>query len=208
MFLLCALVSIIAYFLGSIPVGLLLMRIFRGIDIRQTGSGNIGATNVARTSPGLGLLTLLLDISKGYLAVVLAVLLAGKWGVGPQLAKIAIGLAALSAVLGHTFSLWLRFKGGKGVATSLGAFLALMPVPTLIGVGVFAIVVAVFRYVSLASITAAAALPVIALLMLERPDRLFLPFMVVAAIIIIGKHHQNIHRLLTGTEHPLHLRHR
>jgi glycerol-3-phosphate acyltransferase PlsY len=205
---LCVLVSVVAYLLGSIPVGLLLMRIFRGIDIRQTGSGNIGATNVARTSSGLGLLTLVLDVLKGYVAVVVAVVLAGQWGVGPQLGKVAIGLAALAAVLGHTFSVWLRFKGGKGVATSLGAFLALMPVPTLVGVAVFAVVVAVSRFVSLASMTAAATLPIIALLMLERPDRLFLPFMVAAAMIIIGKHHQNIRRLLTGTEHPLHLRHR
>jgi len=202
------LVGVIAYFLGSIPIGLILMRVFRGVDIRQSGSGNIGATNVARSSPGLGLLTLILDIVKGSAAVLIGARIASLWGAEPSVAHMAMGVAALLSVVGHTFPVWLKFKGGKGVATGLGAFVALMPKPTLVVLVLFIIIFAAFRYVSLASISAAAAFPILALLMMGDTGRLLFPFVCTAALIIIVKHHGNIRRLLAGTENHLQLKHR
>ena len=143
----------IAYLLGSIPFGYLLVRILRKEDIRATGSGNIGATNVARSgAKGLGILTLLLDLLKGFAAVKIAAHFApGAPGFPSDLA-VAAGIAA---VLGHIFPIWLRFKGGKGVATGLGVDLALAPLAALCSLGVFIVVFAITRYVSLASILAA-----------------------------------------------------
>jgi glycerol-3-phosphate acyltransferase PlsY len=202
------LVGITAYLLGSIPVGLILMRVFRGIDIRQTGSGNIGAANVARSAPGLGLMTLVLDSAKGYVAVLLGMRFAGMWGAEPRITQVAMGLAALSSVVGHSFPLWLRFKGGKGVATGLGAFLAIMPKPTLVVLALYILVLAAFRYASLASIVATAAFPLAAMLMTGGEGRLLLPFVCPTALIIVAKHHENIRRLLAGTENHFQLKHR
>jgi acyl phosphate:glycerol-3-phosphate acyltransferase len=197
-----------SYLLGSIPFGYLLVRIFRGEDVRQSGSGNIGATNVARKSPLLGILTLLLDALKGTCAVWLgsqifsgAIHSSLHFGRYPMLS-----FAALFAVMGHMFPVWLRFRGGKGVATSLGAFAPLAPVPILGALGVFLLVTFVSRYVSLGSITAAASFPFIAWLFFrsEYADALerVLPIGVAAALIIL-KHHPNIRRLLAGTESRL-----
>src|SRR5271154_1468939 len=134
----------LAYLLGSIPFGYLLVRIFRKQDIREQGSGNIGATNVARSgAKGLGLATLLLDLSKAYVAVVIAAHLA------PGMYDVAVA-AAVAAVVGHVFPVWLGFRGGKGVASALGVFLALSPPLALSILIVFAIVFALTRYVSLA----------------------------------------------------------
>src|SRR5207248_10919879 len=143
------------YFLGSIPFGYLLVRAFRGADVRTTGSGNIGATNVARTSPLLGILTLVLDLLKGMAAVAIALALC------PGNRTVAF-IAALAAVSGHIFPVWLRFRGGKGVATGLGSLVLLMPKAILLAMAVFVVMVAVLRYISLASVTASAALPVFA----------------------------------------------
>lgn len=203
-----AVVGIVAYFLGSIPVGLLLMRIFRGIDIRQTGSGNIGAANVARSAPGLGLVTLVLDSVKGYVAVLFGMRLAGMWGAESPITHVAMGLAALSSVVGHTFPLWLGFKGGKGVATGLGAFLAIMPKPTLAVLALYILVLTAFRYASLASIAATAAFPIVVMLMTRGEGRTLLPFVCAAALVIVAKHHENIRRLLAGTENHFQLKHR
>src|SRR3954463_6234735 len=164
----------IAYLLGSIPFGYLLVRIFRGEDIRHTGSGNIGATNVARSgAKGLGIATLVLDAVKGALAVWLAALIAAsKYNLcgdfiqnpcAPALRLMA--LAALCAVLGHVFPVWLRFKGGKGVATALGVFCVLFPKAILVALAIFILVVAITRYVSLGSILGAIAFPVVAYFM-------------------------------------------
>lgn len=188
----------VAYLLGSIPFGYLLVRFFRKEDIRATGSGNIGATNVARSgAKGLGVLTLLLDLGKG----VLAVLIARHFAPGlPNVpSDLAVG-AAVAAVLGHVFPVWLGFKGGKGVATALGVFLALLPMVALAAVVVFALVVAFTRIVSLASIVAAAALPVFAVLL--SPDRspIFLGGLIFLALLVIVKHRANIGRLMAGTE--------
>ena len=203
-------VPILAYLLGSIPFGLILARVFLGTDVRTIGSGNIGATNVLRTgSKKLGIATLVLDAGKGYLAVALAVLLlhVSSIGVSPWEARgyLVAGTAAVFAVLGHIFPIWLKFKGGKGVATGVGVFLALVPKAVLIVLGIFAVIFALTKYVSLASIVATAAFPAVAYLLIGGDERYLLPFMCAAALLIIAKHHQNIRRLLSGTEHRLQL---
>src|SRR4051812_26660843 len=135
------------YLLGSIPFGYLLVRVFRGADVRATGSGNIGATNVARTSPLLGIVTLLLDAAKGMTAVALVL------AVFPQNRALAF-VAAFCAIVGHIFPVLLGFRGGKGVATGLGSFLLLTPKAILVAIGIFLAMVAVFRWIALASIVA------------------------------------------------------
>jgi glycerol-3-phosphate acyltransferase PlsY len=201
-------VAVMAYLLGSIPFGYLLVRIFRGEDIRLTGSGNIGATNVARSgAKGLGMATLALDAIKGALAVWLAAVLAGsKYNLcggffqhpcAPALRLMS--LAALFAVLGHVFPVWLRFKGGKGVATALGVFCVLFPAAILVALAIFILVVAVTRYVSLGSILGAIAFPVAAYF-LQNTDAISLLLASLVSLIVILKHHQNIGRLLSGTE--------
>ena len=201
-------VAAVSYLLGSIPFGYLLVRIFRGEDIRQTGSGNIGATNVARSgAKGLGIATLVLDALKGALAVWLAALLAGsKYNLcggfiqhpcAPALRLMS--LAALFAVLGYVFSVWLRFKGGKGVATALGVFCVLFPAAILVALAIFILVVAVTRYVSLGSILGAIAFPVAAYF-LQKTDAMSLLLASSVSLIVILKHHQNIGRLFSGTE--------
>jgi glycerol-3-phosphate acyltransferase PlsY len=203
-----SIVALISYLLGSIPFGYLLVRIFRGKDIRQTGSGNIGATNVARSgAKGLGIATLVLDALKGALAVGLAALIAeskdnlcGDFVQHPCAPALRLmSLAALCAVLGHVFPIWLRFKGGKGVATALGVFCVLFPKAILVALAIFILVVAITRYVSLGSILGAIAFP-LAAYFIQNPDWLSLLLASSVSLIIILKHHQNIRRLLAGTE--------
>jgi glycerol-3-phosphate acyltransferase PlsY len=187
------LTAALSYLAGSIPFGFLLVRIFRGTDIRQTGSGNIGATNVSRTSPKLGILTLLLDAAKGLAPVFIARAL------HPDHAILFGALAGFCAVLGHIFPIWLRFRGGKGVATGLGAFICVAPKSLLVMGGIFVAVVAAFRYVSLGSIIATLALPLLA----WKLDHLAgTPWLLTtaAALLIVIKHRKNILRLLAGTE--------
>jgi acyl phosphate:glycerol-3-phosphate acyltransferase len=201
-------VAAVAYLLGSIPFGYLLVRIFRGEDIRRTGSGNIGATNVARSgAKGLGIATLALDALKGATAVGLAAFLAaskynlcGDFVEHPCALPLRLmSLAALFAVLGHVFPIWLGFKGGKGVATALGVFCVLFPKAILVALAIFILVVAITRYVSLGSILGAIAFPVAACFM-QNADWLSLLLASGVSLIIILKHHQNISRLLAGTE--------
>lgn len=180
------------YFLGSIPFGYLLVRAFRGADVRTTGSGNIGATNVARTSPKLGLLTLFLDVLKGMAAVGIALALC------PGNRTVAF-VAALAAVSGHIFPIWLRFHGGKGVATGLGSFVLLTPKAVLLAMAVFVIMLAAFRFVSLASVTAAASLPLFTLGLREGHSAQIVMVSISSALIIL-KHRQNMRRLFAGTE--------
>jgi glycerol-3-phosphate acyltransferase PlsY len=187
------LTALSSYLLGSIPFGYILVRSFRGQDVRQSGSGNIGATNVARSFPALGVVTLLLDASKGAAAVLLTRSLFPDQ-------RILAGVAALCAVAGHIFPLWLRFRGGKGVATSLGSFVMLVPKVVLLAIGVFLAVVLLFRYVSLASILAVALFPVLAWWLRDYAALPVLGFMAVTAILVVVKHHDNIRRLRAGTE--------
>lgn len=208
MVLLYLIVAAVAYLLGSIPFGYLLVRIFRGEDIRQTGSGNIGATNVARSgAKGLGIATLVLDAVKGALAVLVAAVLAGsKYNICGDfvafpcvMTQRLMATAALFAVLGHVFPVWLKFKGGKGVATALGVFCVLFPKAILVGLILFILIVAVTRYVSLGSVLGAISFPVAAYF-LEKPDGISLLLAGVVSLIVVAKHHQNIRRLLAGTE--------
>jgi acyl phosphate:glycerol-3-phosphate acyltransferase len=210
---------VVSYLLGSIPFGYLLVRIFRGEDVRLSGSGNIGATNVSRKSPALGVLTLLLDALKGFAAVTLAIWLSpnvfpdiclptvlGHETLLASMPPISVhaAIAALVAVLGHMFPVWLNFRGGKGVATGLGSFAVIAPKAVLIAAVIFIIIVALFRYSSLGSITAAAALPLIALVLHDYGhSALTLCLISLTCLIIIAKHHENIRRLLAGTENRL-----
>ncbi len=185
------LIPLLGYLLGSIPFGYLLVRLTTGADIRQAGSGNIGATNVFRKSKIVGLLTFVMDAGKGYVAVLMA-----GW-LGADLGWQAI--AAVSSIVGHIFTLFLGFKGGKGVATGFGAFLALTPASAGTTIIVFILTATLARYVSLASILATAAYPLWVYLYHE-PVIVFWPAMIGSAM-IIAKHHQNIRRLIAGTEH-------
>jgi glycerol-3-phosphate acyltransferase PlsY len=193
------LIAAVSYLLGSIPFGYLLVRIFRGEDVRKSGSGNIGATNVSRKSPVLGVLTLLLDSLKGTAAVALSYKLADRVGAIPTYEQLAT--AALFAVVGHMFPVWLKFRGGKGVATALGSFVVIAPKAVLIAACVFLLVVVIFRYVSLGSIVALAVFPVAACLIGQfYAPPIGLAMISVASLLIIVKHHENIRRLFAGTE--------
>lgn len=180
-----------SYCIGSIPTGLLLAKTFGGVDIRTQGSGNIGATNVYRTmGRKVGILTLIGDCLKGLLPVLTAKVLGlpGEW----------IALIGIAAFLGHIFPVFLRFKGGKGVATALGVFLATSPLAVLGALCVFITVLVWWRYVSLASLTAAAVMPLLITLIYRNP--IFVAMSVVISVIVILKHHENIKRLRNGTE--------
>jgi glycerol-3-phosphate acyltransferase PlsY len=213
------LTAVVSYLLGSIPFGYLLVCIFRGEDVRLSGSGNIGATNVSRKSPALGILTLLLDALKGFAAVTIGILLSP--GVFPGLSLPAVlghetllaslpplsvhaAIAAFVAVLGHMFPVWLGYRGGKGVATGLGSFVVIAPKAALIAVVIFIVVVLLFRYASLGSITAVAAFPLTAVALHEYGGSFFAcGLMFLNSVVIIAKHHENIGRLLAGRENRL-----
>jgi len=187
----------LAYLLGSIPFGLLIVKATSGGDIRKAGSGNIGAANVARNAGAVaGVLTLLLDAGKGYLAVWFAARETGaneRWMIA----------AAAAAVVGHVFPVWLGFKGGKGVATGLGVMLPICWQAVAAAAVVWILVVAFWRYSSLGSIFAAAAMPVLVYLFYAPghapPTFVSLGTILIAAL-IIAKHHENIRRLIAGTE--------
>jgi glycerol-3-phosphate acyltransferase PlsY len=189
--------GVLGYFLGSIPFGYLLVRATGGGDIRFKGSGNIGATNVARTSGwSVGVATLMLDAGKGFFAVWLSEHLSG----GNVRVMMYAGLAA---IFGHIFPVWLRFEGGKGVATALGVFLAVCWPAVAAAVLLFLLVAMFWRYVSLASISAAAALPLLVYLLYAPGHAPPTPVSVttlLAAAVVITKHSDNIERLLAGTE--------
>jgi acyl phosphate:glycerol-3-phosphate acyltransferase len=192
-----------SYLLGSIPFGYLAGRL-RGIDIRQAGSGNVGATNAVRVlGKAYGYPVFALDFLKGFAAVTISMLMAPgrppEWN-SPDLFGV---LAAVSSVLGHSYSPWLKFKGGKGVATSAGALLALTPLATLVGVAIWIIVFCLTRYVSLASIIAAVVLPIVILMVDSQHQNKGKPLVyssACVAAIIIWRHRSNLSRLIRGTE--------
>jgi glycerol-3-phosphate acyltransferase PlsY len=195
-------IAALSYLLGSIPFGYLLIRVFRGEDVRRSGSGNIGATNVSRKSPVLGGLTLLLDAGKGTAAVVLAHVVADHMAAIPALAYMALG--ALFAVIGHMFPVWLDFRGGKGVATGLGAFALIAPKAILIAAVFFIVVVLISRYVSLGSIVAVAVFPIAAGLIGQfHLSSLGLVLISVSCLLILVKHRDNVRRLWAGTENRM-----
>lgn len=210
-----------AFLAGSIPFGLLLVRLAGKGDVREHGSGNIGATNVSRVGgKALGIVTLLLDITKGFLPVFLA----KSQGWDPT----STAAVALAATAGHVFTPWLKFQGGKGVATALGAALAFHWLMVMPSMGMFILLVALTRYVSLGSIVGSALMPLM-LALLPEPARAVqvggegfrlrldfgglltwptheIPVIVLWSLLaglVVVKHHENIRRLLTGTENPL-----
>ena len=184
------LIPLISYLLGSIPFGYIIVRVTEGADIRKTGSGNIGATNVYRKSRWAGVATLLLDAAKGYLAVLVAAWISGD--------GVWTGIAALCAVVGHVFTVWLRFRGGKGVATGCGAYLAIAPTAIAAALVAFILILVFTRYISAASIAATALFPFCALFF--GCPAAIVAWAAPGCILIIAKHHQNIRRILTGTE--------
>lgn len=204
------LVVVTSYLIGSIPFSFIVARLKTGTDIRRQGSRNVGATNVARTAGrAAGFLALLLDLSKGYGAVALArwIVLQPSWPIeaavtgGPlQSREFWIALAGLVAILGHMYPVWLHYHGGKGVATAAGVFLGLGPIVIAAAAIVFVIVLITTRFVSLASMFAAASVPV--LLHFLAPGAPFWRVVVslLIAIIVILKHHSNITQLANGTE--------
>ncbi|HET7436538.1 MAG TPA: glycerol-3-phosphate 1-O-acyltransferase PlsY [Thermoanaerobaculia bacterium] len=197
-----------AYLLGSIPFSFLVVRFVAKKDIRELGSRNVGATNVARTAGRFpGIIALLLDISKGYLAVALAraIVARPEWpfAAGPaawQSREMWIALAGLIAVLAHMFPVWLHFHGGKGVATAAGVFLALDPLVLLAGMLVFAIVLLTSRFVSLASIVTAASIPIFFRFLVHDAPFWRIVISIGISLAVILKHHSNIARLASGSE--------
>ena len=187
------LAAIAAYLIGGIPFGLIVARLIRGVDIREEGSGNIGATNVLRTAgTTAGILTLLLDASKAWFAVWLADRLSGgnvAW----------MSAAALTVLVGHAFPVWLKFKGGKAVASFIGAFAYLTPLPLLAVVLLFLAIVAWTRYLSLGSVIAAGLFP-LACWMILHPGWPVLVAAIGAAVLIIDRHRGNIARIRGGEE--------
>jgi len=197
------LIITLAYLIGSIPFGYLIVRFKEGADVRSTGSGGTGATNVSRRAgKGAGIVTLILDALKGAVAVVIARTIVTSSGATPGADLVAA--AAIAAIVGHIFPVWLKFRGGKGVATGVGIFLVLAPIAVLGAGVVFMTVFLLTRYVSLASITAAATLPVFVWL-LDRvrwqvDGRALLTAAIVGAGLIVYAHRGNVSRLLSGTE--------
>ena len=197
---------LVAYLIGAVPFGLLVARWYGVEDIRKVGSGNTGATNVYRTAgPKAAAWVFLLDIGKGALPVVAARWLAPEWW--PQ--EVFLMAVVMAAVLGHIFPAYLKFKGGKGVNTALGGLLVVMPIQILICLVVFLIMTALFRYISLGSISAAVCLPAVLLIQrfgLNRPvPDVYLYFGIALALLVMLTHLENIGRLITGTENRFHL---
>jgi glycerol-3-phosphate acyltransferase PlsY len=201
-----------AYLIGSIPFSFLVVKLFAGEDIRELGSRNVGATNVARTFGKLpGVIALILDMAKGYAAIAFArwIVISPDWplGVGGNFSPVHsrafwIALAGLIAVLAHMFPVWLRFHGGKGVATAAGAFLAIDPLSFAAGAIVFLIVILSTRFVSLASMLSAASIPIF-MRFLTHASFWTTVVSIVIAMLIIVKHNSNIARLTQGTERRL-----
>ncbi|MCB5230502.1 MAG: glycerol-3-phosphate 1-O-acyltransferase PlsY [Candidatus Cloacimonas sp.] len=191
-------IGLIAYVMGSIPFSYLYGKIFHKIDLREHGSGNVGSTNALRVLGWrLGLLTLISDMLKGFLAV---------WLVKRYFGDCSLIIPSLAVILGHTFTIFLKFKGGKGVATSAGVFAALIPLPFILALSVFIIVTALSKYVSLGSITAALTLSIAQLVVFLTKgysDPVYLILAILVTTLIIVKHRENIGRLMKGTENKI-----
>jgi glycerol-3-phosphate acyltransferase PlsY len=201
--LILGVVALTSYLLGSLPAGFLAGRI-AGVDIRRLGSGNIGATNVLRVlGKRFGYPVFLVDFGKGFGAVHLALLLGRRSGGDASFVDFCAGIAAIFAVAGHTFPVWLRFKGGKGVATSIGVLFGLAPIPALIVCGVWLLTFKISRYVSLASMVAALAFPAtVAVMSFFQPSHSPVLFFISLCLagLVIARHRANLVRLSRGTE--------
>lgn len=197
------LIPVVSYILGSIPFGLVIVKVFRGSDIRSVGSGNIGAANVTRNAGwAAGALTLLLDSGKGYLAVWIA----GRW-TGWNIRWMMLG--AIFAVIGHVFPVWLQFRGGKGVATGLGVFVPICREAVVAAAVLWIIVVLFWRYSSLGSIAAAAAMPIFVYVLYapgHAPPEFVSLGTILISVLILWKHRPNIERLIAGEETRLKFR--
>jgi glycerol-3-phosphate acyltransferase PlsY len=196
-------VAAISYLIGSFPAGYLAGRL-ADIDIRKQGSGNIGATNVTRVlGKRYGYPVFALDLLKGFAAVSFSSLIAKHRGTPPESLQFFQLAATVSCVLGHSFPVWLRFRGGKGVAASAGALFAMMPLAAVIVIILWIIIFQITRYVSVASMTAVLALPITVALLMQlkkTDDRVFVYFSVAVAAVIILRHRSNLSRLMRGTE--------
>ncbi|QUB97854.1 glycerol-3-phosphate 1-O-acyltransferase PlsY [Leptotrichia sp. oral taxon 221] len=182
---------IVAYILGSIPNALWIGKVFKGIDVREHGSKNTGSTNAARVlGAKLGILTLILDISKGAIPTLIATMLLES--------SISVILVGICAILGHSFSIFMKFKGGKAVATTVGVFIVLVPGAILLAAVIFFLVFGITRYVSLSSMIGAISLPIWIILFYKNIPLTI--FGIIIAILIIVRHKSNIQRLLNGTE--------
>lgn len=190
---------ILAYLIGSIPTAVWVSRYFYGIDIREHGSGNAGATNAFRIlgkQAGAGVM--LVDMLKGFLAVKLSLLSAYPWGSEP-ITNLQVGLG-LAAVVGHIFPIWANFKGGKGIATLFGMILGIQPLVAVSLVGVFLGILYITRYVSLSSISASIAFPLLILFIFREPELSYRVFAIATACLVVLTHYKNISRLLNGNE--------
>lgn len=183
---------VIAYLVGSVPTAYLLVRMAVGQDIRTRGSGNVGGTNALRTAGWrIGITVTLIDVVKGVLAVWLMRLYNPESG--------WVAAAVLAAVLGHCYPVWLKFSGGKGVATGFGAFLVIAPLSALAALGLWFVVLVIARWVSLASMVASAAFPLL-LKLIDRPDLRTLAAVSVAAVVIVLRHVSNMRKIVAGEE--------
>jgi len=192
------LLIICGYIIGAIPFSLIIGRVTRGIDIRLVGSGNVGATNVLRTCGILpGVIALFLDSAKGFVPVFMAGRLTGGQ-LTPTIVDLIMVGAAAGVLIGHVWPVFIRFKGGKGVAVSFGAFLALAPFPTLLSLSIFILVVAITRYVSIGSMIAAVSFPIFSYIL--GMSKIVFAMSIVGAFIIIIRHRPNIAKLLSGKE--------
>ncbi len=195
-----------AYFIGSIPFGYVIVRMKKGVDIRTVGSGNVGATNVGRAlGRDWAVLVFVLDVLKGVLPVVLAQSAHGH-SIRAHGLPLAVALTGLAAILGHNWSLFLGFRGGKGVATTAGVFFAIFPLGLVLSVAIWAFLVKLTRYISLGSMMGGVALLLFAVFLRDDPfgdDRWLTALAALAAAMSIARHHSNIGRLLAGTEGKL-----
>jgi len=206
-FLLIGVGVVVSYLLGGIPVGYLMVKALRGIDIRTVGSGNIGATNVGRVlGRPFGILAFVLDVLKGLVPTCAMAALLGKFDFAGALPPAAVVACGAAAICGHIWTPYLKFRGGKGVATSCGVLFYLSPIGTLAALAVWIVAVLIWRYVSLGSILAAVALVVYVFIVDRNRAGDSLPFMVFAllmAVVVIVRHRSNIKRLLAGTENRI-----
>lgn len=193
------LLVVLAYLLGSVSTAVLVSKRFYGVDIREHGSGNAGATNTFRVlGKNAGIIVMIADILKGFLAVKLSIFSYYTWTSEPFVnLQVILGIAA---VLGHIFPIWSGFRGGKGIATLFGMILGIQPLVAVSLVGVFMLMLLATRYVSLSSISASIAFPLLILFIFREPELSYKIFAIGTAALVVLTHHKNISRLLTGSE--------